>query len=59
MNAYEVERRIVYGRTSYCVLSGNVTVARCDDRQAAHLIAGLLNTHTEAAIAAVINGGSK
>jgi hypothetical protein len=52
VTAYLVEARTVYGRTTYCVLSGSVTVARCDDRQAAHLVCSLLNTHAEK------NGGS-
>ena len=57
MNAYYVESRTVYGRTTYCVLAGGGTViARCDDRQAAHIIAGLLNAHTESALAAVKGG---
>ena len=56
MNAYYVEARTVYGRTTYCVLSGNVTIARCDDRQAAHLVCSLLNAHTESALAAVKGG---
>ena len=56
MNAYYVEARTVYGRTTYCVLSGNVTVARCDDRATAHLVCSLLNAHTESATLDVKGG---
>ena len=49
MHAYYVEARTVYGRTTYCILSGSVTIARCDDRQSAHLITGLLNARAESA----------
>lgn len=56
MNAYYVEARTAYGRTAYCVLSGSITIARCDDRQAAHLVCSLLNSHTESALAAVKGG---
>ena len=59
VNAYYVESRTVYGRTTYCVLSGGsaaTVIARCDDRQAAHLVCSLLNAHTESALAAVKGG---
>ena len=57
MNAYYVEARTVYGRTTYCVLDGSRNaIARCDDHKAAPLVCSLLNAHTESALAAVKGG---